>query len=298
MYPAVDSATSIAASPAPERLSPAEAWHLLSLDAPSVAALWAWFFARTMRVGLPWHAPLLLGLGTWLIYVADRLLDGFLRKPEVPLRLRHRFHARHRGAFLSAAGVVSGVLLWLIVEKMHPAARREDTVLFLLSLLYLFVVHRPAGASRSWLPKELAVGIVFAAAAAVPTWSRADSGRLAMLPAVALFAALCWLNCIAIERWENEFTPEGLAISNPTTRWTAEHLRGMAITLASLSVSMGSVALAKSSSTAAVYFAVLSSSVILVAIHNARRRLTFLGLRIAADAALLTPLLLLPFMAR
>jgi len=291
-------AAPIQAAAAPKRLSPWEAWHLLSLDAPSVAALWACFFARTMRVSLPWHAPLMLALGTWLIYVADRLLDGFLLKPEAQLRLRHLFHARHRLSFLCAAAISSGTLVWLIVAKMSPIARREDTLLFLLSLLYLFCVHKPNGASRSWLPKELAVGIVFAAATAVPTWSRIPSDRLALMPAVALFAALCWLNCIAIERWENDLAPDGLAKANATTRWTANHLTQMAITLVVVSGWMGGISGMHSSPVMSSYAATMLSCLLFVGVDRAKASFSAISLRILADLALLTPVLFLPFMPR
>jgi hypothetical protein len=278
------------------RLSILEAWHLLSLDAPTVAALWSIFFARVMRIHLPWHSPLILALGTWLIYVADRLLDGYRPAPSTILRERHRFHARHRAAFLIAAAVTSAVLIWLIVDKMTSAARSEDIVLFLLSLLYMFLVHRPAMKTRRWLPKELAVGIVFAAATAVPAWSRLDAGRAALLPAVALFAAICCLNCVAIERWENGsgLDAGGNTGSHLTTRWTANHLRVTALVLAATSGTAGAVAFGHSSSTTPLYLAVLASSTLFVAIDGNRERFSIPGLRIGADVALLTPLLLLP----
>jgi hypothetical protein len=278
------------------RLSILEAWHLLSLDAPTVAALWSISFARAMGIHLPWHSPLILALGTWLIYVADRLLDGYRPAPSTILRERHRFHARHRTAFLSAAALASALLIWLIVDKMTTAARSEDAVLFLLSLLYMFLVHRPAIKTRSWLPKELAVGLVFAAATAVPAWSRLDSGRATLLPAIALFAAVCWLNCVAIERWENDsgLNPGGDADAHPTTRWTANHLRATALALAAIAGTAGAVALAHFSSTAPLYLSVLSSSAVFVAIDRNRGRFSTLGLRIWADVALLTPVLVLP----
>ena len=81
-------------------------WHLLSLDAPTVAALWCWAFRRATRLPLaPW-LPLALAMGTWLFYVADRLLDAQL-SPEAALRERHRFHDRHRGWFLAIAALVA-----------------------------------------------------------------------------------------------------------------------------------------------------------------------------------------------
>jgi hypothetical protein len=250
-----------------------------------------------MGINLPWHSPLILALGTWLIYVADRLLDGYRLSPAA-LHERHRFHARHRVAFLSAATVVSGVLIWLIASRMTPESRREDAVLFLFSLLYLFLVHQPSTKAGSWLPKELAVGIVFASATAVPAWSRLESDRAALAPEVALFAALCWLNCVAIERWENDSGGgAGISNSHSTTRWTANHLCATALALAALSGAIGLVALLHSSSTVRLYLAILVSSAVFVAIDRNRARFSVLGLRIGADVALLTPLLFLPFLA-
>ncbi len=284
-----------------------ERWHLLSLDAPTVAAIWSWFFARTMRIDLPWHAPLLLALGTWLVYVTDRILDGTRADPSTPLRERHRFHARHRKAFLTAAAAAGCALIWLIVARMSANARYEDTVLFSAALLYLVLVHKPRLGGTHWLPKELAVGIVFAAATAVPAWSRLNSGphseRPALFPAVAIFAALCWLNCVAIERWEN-LTSIGQLDSpdaHSTTRWAADHFGFVASAIAILS-GIPAVILALLSGSAAlretvpIYAAGVTAALALALLDRHRNSFSTLQLRIAADLALLTPLLFVPFL--
>jgi len=304
-----------------------ERWHLLSLDAPTVAALWSWFFARAMRLELPWHAPLLLALGTWLVYVADRILDGTRTSPASPLRERHRFHARNRKAFLSASVVVGCTLLWLIVARMSANARCEDTILFAAALLYLVLVHKshpgrtgapgdrssslgwktgaPGDRSSSlgwettWLPKELAVGIVFAAATAVPAWSRLHSGRTALFPAIALFAVLCWLNCVAIERWENP-PPDGdlqSSHAHGTTRWATKHFRATTLFLALISAAFASASIISNPGTPAVYLAVMTAALCLAAIDLFRERLSEIHLRVAADAALLTPLIFIPLLS-
>ncbi len=303
-----------------------ERWHLLSLDAPTVAALWSWFFARAMRIDLPWYAPLLLALGTWLVYVADRILDGTRADPSTPLRERHRFHARHRKAFLTAGAAVGCALIWLIVARMSANARYEDTVLFAAALLYLVLVHKPRlggtgvpgdrssslGWGTSWLPKELAVGIVFAAATAVPAWSRLNSDphseRPALLPAVAIFAANCWLNCVAIERWENLIPTEALDSpdTHTTTRWAAEHF-GLVASAIAILAGIPAVILAFLSSSAApnstpfrgtvpIYAAGLTAALALALLDRHRNSFSTLQLRIAADLTLLTPLLFLPFL--
>jgi len=296
-------------SAAPIRLSPLQTWHLLSLDAPTVAALWSWFFARAMRIDLPWHAPLLLALGTWLIYVTDRLLDAHHPSPNTPLHRRHRFHAEHRRAFVGAAVAGASVLLWLIY-RMTPAARHEDSVLFLIALLYLGLVHNPLASKSgtnagSWLPKELAVGIVFSAACAVPAWSRLQTGHAILLPAIAVFAALCWLNCVSIERWENlplqETAQAVLTASHPTTRWAADHLRPTALGLAALAGALAAdewlrTPSADSPEIALAYLAALIAALGFAVLDKYRERFSTMGLRIAADAVLLTPLLFLPFL--
>jgi hypothetical protein len=266
----------------------AEWWHLLSLDAPTVAALWAWFFSSAMHLHLPFLQPLFLALGTWLLYVADRILDG-LRQRQTDLRERHHFHARHRTAFLWAASLMVVLFAWFVLTRMRPEALRDDSWIGVFALLYLFAVHRRTNrAGEPWLPKELAVAILFAAATAVPAWSRlgASNGKEQLAPAVVFFALLCWTNCVSIEKWE---------AGNPhsSTRWASSHLRPI-VTIIALFTLAGAV-LAPSRGLMAVYLAALLSSGLLLALDARRTHFSPLHLRIAADAALLTPLAFFPF---
>jgi hypothetical protein len=260
-------------------------WHLLSLDAPTVAALWAWFFARAMHLRLPFFAPLLLALGTWLLYVADRILDG-LREGEL-LRERHHFHARHRTAFLLTAAVLAVLLAWSVLTRMGPEAVRDNSWIGIFALVYLFAVHRSALA----LPKELAVAILFAAAVAVPAWSRLGAGdglgKEQLAPAVVCFAGLCWINCVGIEKWEAG------GLMNFITRWAGLHLRRIVTMIALFSLTAALMAPSRGLMT--VYLAALLSSGLLFMLDTRSSHLSPLHLRIAADAALLTPLAFFPF---
>jgi hypothetical protein len=264
----------------------AQWWHLLSLDAPTVAALWSWFFVRAMHLRLSLPQALLLPLGTWLLYVADRVLDGLRQSHPALLRERHHFHARHRIAFLWAASFLAVLLAWSVRTYMRPETLRDDLCIGIFALLYLFAVH--CGASR--LPKELAVAVLFAAATAVPAWSRlsagSGSGRDQLAPAIIFFALLCWINCVGIEKWE------GGAL-HFTTRWASLHLR-LIVTMTAL-FSLAAALLAPSPGLAAVYVAAMVSSGLLFALDARSSYLSPLHLRIAADAALLTPLALFPF---
>jgi len=283
-------------------------WHLLSLDAPTVAALWSWTLARAVHIRLPWSAPLLLAMGTWLVYVADRILDGLHGNASGQLRERHFFYARHRPAVLTAAMFAGLALLWLIFTHMNHAARREDVVLFTAALIYFCLIHVWAPHSQRsierWFPKEMAVAIVFAAAVAVPAWSRSGIHGIALRPAVALFALLCWLNCVAIEKWEKGETQQHSASSfpsvsdaarpHPTTRWTQDHLRltSCGIAVMAAIAALISIVTAGPLAMTGLYLAGALSALLFLAFD--RSRLGVLDLRIAADVALLTPILLLP----
>jgi len=238
-----------------------------------------------MHLHLSLLPPLFLALGTWLLYVTDRILDG-LRQRQADLRERHHFHARHRTAFLWAAALMVVLLAWFVLTRMRPEAFRDDSWIGVFALLYLFAVHRRTHAP--WLPKELAVAILFAAATAVPAWSRlgASNGKEQLAPAVVFFALLCWINCVSIEKWE---------AGNPhsTTRWASLHLRSI-VTMIAL-FSLAGALLAPSRGLMAVYLAALLSSGLLFALDARSSHFSALHLRIAADAALLTPLAFFPF---
>ena len=106
------------------RPSPLALWHLLSLDAPTVAALWTLFVARSVHLMLPWTAPAAMFLAVWMIYAADRLLDarglasgswqtGKLETGPV-LEARHHFHDRQRSGFFSGITIASVALAALL----------------------------------------------------------------------------------------------------------------------------------------------------------------------------------------
>jgi hypothetical protein len=261
-------------------------WHLLSLDAPTVAMLWAWAFARAVHVRGPSSAIAVLGIGTWLIYVADRLLDSLTRAPRTALRERHRFHAQHRRAFLVASCVAGPAILWLIAAHLAPAARREDAAIFAAFLIYFVFVHLIG----SRFPRSLAVGILFAAGCAVPACSQINAIPVTWRLAVVLFAALCWLNCAAIHVWEQA------GLRSRPSRIPA---MAVCVALAAAALIAGATSL-RDSGTLRLAVSILASALLLLALHLDRRRLArgsddakreTLGLRVLADAALLTPTL-------
>lgn len=249
--------------------------------------LWAWTFARAAHVHASASAIAVLGIGTWLIYVADRLLDSRANPPRDALRERHHFHAEHRRAFLAASAVAGIAILWIIDRYLSPTVRRENATIFAAFAVYFVFVHLIG----SRFPRSLVVGLVFASACAVPAWSQVSAIPVTWILAVALFAALCWLNCAAIHEWEQ-----------PGPQVRSSLIPSMAVCLA-----LASAALAAASRTALpdpgalrVAVSVFASALLLLALHLDHRRMArrgdgtggaTLGLRVLADACLLTPIL-------
>jgi hypothetical protein len=250
--------------------SPLTLWHLLSLDAPTVATLWTWFIARANHLHLPIAAILAMFLAVWTLYAADRLLDTHA------LEARHHFHHQHRKAFLIGI-IFASIALAILLPRLEPAAIRLYLILGGLVFGYFIVIHARQDSHR--YPKELAVGICFAAATFIPTIARQPTQRPALLPPAILFAALCSLNCLFIYAWEHAPQPH--------------HLPLLAIIL---SLTAATVAFVDHQAPWTISAAVALAAALLLVLHRLNRNIPATTLRATADLVLLTPALLLPFL--
>jgi uncharacterized membrane protein YfcA len=225
-------------------------------------------------------------LAVWMIYAADRLLDS--RNPSAhDLEARHRFHHRHRAGFLTVILLCALTLAWLLVH-LDPRALKLYVLLATLLAAWLLLVHgRPAAESRR-LPKELAVGLCFSAAVFIPTVAREPSLQTTLLPAAALLAALCTLNCLFIYAWEH---PAPRLHAHYTTRWATSHVQRLSTSLCALAIIAAITHPEASVRLPAVACAL--SATLLLALHHLRKSISSVSLRAAADLALLTPILLL-----
>jgi hypothetical protein len=285
---------------------PLALWHLASLDAPTVAVVWALAFAWAAHVTLPTWTPVLLALVAWPVYIADRLLDvrSAVRNAEFrPLRLRHYFHWRHRRLLIPCAAISACAAACIIVVCMPVAARERDSVLVAAGLAYFSSVHAgrrfPRFLSRMLRPllaKETLVAVIFTAACALPALSRAASERSIhsgsplwfLAPAVGYFALVAWLNCHSIERWESgEICSPGNVSKRSGMFLLAAGLGTAGLLLACALESNHRIALLVASGAAA--------ALLLALLDRLRGRITPLALRAAADLVLLTPL---PFLFR
>lgn len=283
-------------------IRPAQAlhlWHLLSLDAPSVATLWTWFVARTVSLTLPPATLPSMFLAVWMLYAADRLLDArqLFSDPlhTDDLEARHLFHHRHATAFLAAI-LSASVALATLLPHLFPEALRLDSILAALLFGWFLLIHAralPFSPAHRRLPKEIAVGIFFPAAIFIPTIARRPDLRVILLPQALLFAAICSLNCLSIFAWEH---PEPRSAAHWTTRLSTHHLRGLAVTVTVSGIALAVFSLARDLSVWPLAAAGSISAFSLLMLDVRHRRSAAITLRAAADLALLTPILLIPFL--
>lgn len=299
------------------RQTPLALWHLLSLDAPSVAAVWTIFVALSSGVRLPWTAPAAMFLAVWIIYAADRLLDARLLDDQAiagqrdagcsitagfpaELEARHRFHHRHRSRFFAAILGATAALLYLL-HRIDPHSLELYVLLATLLGVWMLLIHgRPlsSGEARR-LPKELAVGIFFPAAVFIPTVARVPSLRPVLLAAAALFACVCTLNCLYLYAWEHaeDRRKSASPSAHSTTLWAVHRLPWIAGSIVAAAASAAAVSLLRGVPEVAFPALACALSAACLLVLNARRsRIAAVHLRAFADLVLLTPLLFLPWL--
>ena len=283
-------------------------WHLLSLDAPTVAVVWCWFFAAAFGVSLPPTALVTLALGTWCVYVADRLLDGWRSVDMTHLRDRHWYYLRHRKPFLIAWMAAALPLAYLILFRVQPGVRTDDIVLCLIGIGYFLAIHHRSEGDR--FSKELFVGFLFSIATGVPTWTRLHAGRGLMVVGILTFGAACWLNCVAIQTWEDAEATRDAAqktfaagrrrelrdqqnrpARHALTDFLGAHLTAFAVAIGALALALATVPAGRV--VWPLFIAVAASSLVFLTLIRRAAQLSALSLRILADGALLTPLLFL-----
>jgi hypothetical protein len=259
-----------------------------------VAALWTWFIASANHLHLPAISIVSMFLAVWMLYAADRLLDARYigASASANLEARHYFHHRHRRAFLTGI-LVASIALAILLPHLEPQAIHLYLILGGLLFGYFILIHATSSAHR--LPKEIAVGIFFAAATFIPTVSRRPDLRISLFPLAVLFATACSLNCLFIYTWEHSsHTPSGPPV-HPATQLALHKLPLLTTTLLFLSTAFSVL---DRKALWSIPCAITASTIFLLLLHHRRHHTARLTLRSLADLALITPLLLLPLLPR
>lgn len=286
--------TIAAAQPHTQPANHAWLWlNLASLDAPLVALLWQNLLQRSL--GAPFHfaASATLAVSVWFIYVSDRLLDA-LRWRSGEAAPRHLFYRRHWRPLAAAAFAGLLVLTWLCTQ-IDGEMRRNGFLLLGAVIGYFLIVHLGPSTLRKFWPKEVVVGLIFSLGTCLPAWTMKPSAHIEMLAPALLFAALCTLNCMAIEFWEWErYEPEASVAPHRITTWTGNRLAPATVSAALLSAACFAIS---PEPMLPFYVASFLSAVGLFALVWQSNRMPVELLRVLADVVLFTPILVLAISA-
>ncbi len=94
--------------------------NVLSLDAPLVAVLWQAALAKVHHVAVMPALHITLFLTVWLIYIVDRVLDGFSMRHSPRVSVRHAFYQRNRWLYVFFVIPVAATLLALLALTAIP----------------------------------------------------------------------------------------------------------------------------------------------------------------------------------
>jgi hypothetical protein len=234
-----------------------------------------------------------MAITVWMLYAADRLMDARLLDASPThhedLEARHYFHHRHRTSFLLGI-LTASIALAVLLPSIDVKAIHLYLILGGMVAGYFILIHATRSAHR--LPKEIAVGLCFAAATFIPTVARRPELRLPLLPSALFFAALCSFNCLFIYAWEHE----DHGTNQPTHAITRHAIANLPLLTLLLTLASAALAIFDGNTARSIPCAVAISAALLLLLHNRRHNIARTTLRAAADLALTTPLLLLPFL--
>ena len=204
---------------------PTIAWlSLLSLDAVAVAVTWQAMLVVSFLNRWPvWSESLALGSTVWLIYVADRLLDGSRLDISRPHTLRHRFYHDHAKLLIAGWVIVLTVVSMVVFTQLSFDLIRWGLLLAAAVLIYGAGVHfvptsrrddvemlgkqtSKTSNRRSRVPKEVQVGLLFSLGVSLVVWPETyDAWSQIQLVLTTLVAAILFTtNCFLVSYWEQE----------------------------------------------------------------------------------------------
>lgn len=258
---------------------------ILSLDAAAVVVVWQFGVARQVGVTIGWPHAFVLGCSVWLAYSGDRWIESWRLGDDQVVTARHHFHQQHRWAMLLAMAIGLLVDAAVAIRFLDGRDIVAGSLLSAAVLVYL-VSHQWLHRHASWrVPKELLIATLLTAG----VWlfvRDAGVGRLAA--PLALFWLLCFGNCALISRWESGVDREqdqtSLALQLPRTARLIPALPWAIAAVACLALTAGP------GPRDSLAWSALVSALLLAAIDKLEPTLGWRRARVAADAALLTPL--------
>lgn len=259
--------------------------NLTCLDAPLVAVVWQWLFARSFRLALPVANREALFLTAWLIYLSDRYVDSISLPAGVPRSARQEFCLKHSNVWLALIGVTASCDAGIIFWRLDHETFMRGTVLGGIALCYLATNYLWSKVWEAAPIKEIVIGLLFAAGTLLALWPQLLCIGSSICLGAIVFVGLCTLNCVGIAIWESDLD-RAQGKHSIATRWPQMQsyvcVALLILLIASCSLMLFDRQLRPISTCLSVSAGLLASLHFLRAGHDERTAL--------ADLVLLTPL--------
>ena len=263
--------------------------NLLGMDAPLIAVMWLFLFARTWRVDYhPWQAYAALGFAVWTIRIAMKLLLGSMTSDEVSFAMKHKKQLR-------VAAVITGVLSLTLTVMNFPLSVYTYLVVgavLLVGYFALTLFSARDGDEISYARHAMG-GLAFAYGTALTAHVYLPGMGLQQLMSsmeftreFLCFAVLCLLASSALELWERSGKPaadgeagsmDEIALSLPLTLLGAAALVFAVQAQEELMVARP------------FYYAILTGAALLQVLNRTRGRFELETLRVLTALCLLIP---------
>lgn len=256
--------------------------NLLGLDAPLIAVLWLFLFARTWRVNYhPWEAYVALGLAVWTIRIAAKLLSAAMQSDESSFATRHRITLRRVAVLAGFSAVVLTVLNFPLSVYNYLLVG----AIFVLGYFAISFFSSQEEKEISYARHALG-GVAFAYGTALAAHAYLPGlgiRELVFSREFISFSVLCLLASSAMELWERSArtgdsgpnSADELALSLPLTL-----LGAAALVFAVQDDSM---------MVRPFYYGILTGAALLQVLNRTRSRFEPLTLKVMAALCLLAP---------
>ena len=162
------------------------------------------------HVTLPCNWYITLPLGTWLIYLADHVVDVTRKKQDYPSP-RHQYIKQHLKLIIGLLISISVVIAWQVLHPFSTLLFTVGCILASLVVLHLLIV-RINPTRQSWYNnKELAIAILYSSGIyAAPVVMKYQHHENVLIPCccMLLLALIAFLNLLMVSIIERSWDEE------------------------------------------------------------------------------------------
>ncbi len=254
--------------------------YLLGIDAPLIAMLWLFLFAKTWRVDYhPWEAYAALGLMVWALRIAAKLLrSAMIADPNDPLQNLRKC--------LTRSAVAAGILSLVLIVAFFPMAIYLRLLLAGVFVMAYFALANFDASDEGQIsyPKHVVAGLAFAFGVSMMAHVYLPSLTLLELfqsSEFICFGLLCTIASAAVEHWMR-------AKHNEQGRYPDEWQISLPLTLLGAACLVFAVK-AETQTTRPYFYCVLTAAALLQILNRTCHRFENRDIKILTSACFLLP---------